>query len=536
MIQEELFKTKEGIILVVDDCPHTQTAVETILSEQGYKNILKASSGSEALSIINERNPDLVLLDVMIPEIDGFEVCSRLHSGKETADIPVIMLTAKISSEDLKKGFEVGAFDYIEKPFDNIGLIASIESALNLKQSKEDVRSYQNEKVEKKSKKNNRNIDGSSKKRILKLERENIELRREIAKHSQIEVALRESAKRYSAIVEECNDGIVILDGKKFVFVNQNVADLTGYSVEELYKLKFNDVFFSNHRHDILDSFFSHMAKKDQSPTYKLEALQKDGNTIPIEINGTWVEHPEKRELLILLRGISECQCENEKSKEKLGGFKHSKKEFKNFAYATYDDLGKLSKALPDYLQLLYKRIKNQYKTNFQKGTNSPFKYSQLVKCGKPFETTDCETVLEKALRNLTITIEEKGAVITHDPMPTVMADDLQLVQLFQNLIENAVKHRSEDVPYVHVSAEKKKDVWLFSALHNGIKIDQKNKDQISQKFSRLGEKKCSETRTDLSTCKKIVKRHGGKIWVDSEPKKGSTFCFTIPVRGGGKY
>ena len=138
MIQEEISKIKDKVILIVDDYPYNLTVVDSILRNEGYKNILMATSGSETLSLINETKPDLILLDIMMPDMDGFEVCKTLKDNEETKDIPVIMLTAKISSKDLKKAFEVGASDYIEKPFDNLELIARIESALKLKQSKAD--------------------------------------------------------------------------------------------------------------------------------------------------------------------------------------------------------------------------------------------------------------------------------------------------------------------------------------------------------------------------------------------------------------
>ena len=130
-------KANEVVILVVDDYPYNLTAVNAILSDAGYKDILMTSSGREALSILREKKVDLILLDIMMPDLDGFEVCSKLQSDEETSDIPIIMLTAKISSKDLKKGFELGAVDYIGKPFDKLELIARVQSALKLKQSRD---------------------------------------------------------------------------------------------------------------------------------------------------------------------------------------------------------------------------------------------------------------------------------------------------------------------------------------------------------------------------------------------------------------
>ncbi|HIE30943.1 MAG TPA: GHKL domain-containing protein, partial [Methanosarcinales archaeon] len=158
--------------------------------------------------------------------------------------------------------------------------------------------------------------------------------------------------------------------------------------------------------------------------------------------------------------------------------------------------------------------------------------FSRVGTRGKPFKSTDCALVLEQTLANLQMAIEDRGAVITHDALPTVMADDSQLVQLFQNLIENAIKFQSEDPPRIHISAEQKGDEWVFSVADNGIGIEPEFFDRIFVIFQRLhGVDEYSGTGIGLAVCKKIVERHGGHIWVESEPGKGSTFYFTIPAK-----
>ena len=130
--------------------------------------------------------------------------------------------------------------------------------------------------------------------------------------------------------------------------------------------------------------------------------------------------------------------------------------------------------------------------------------------------------------------IEESSAAVSHDPLPTVMADESQLIKLFQHLIGNAVKFREEEEPPgIHVSVEKRENEWLFSVQDNGVGIDPKHFERIFMIFQRLdSEANYHGTGIGLSICKKIVERHGGRIWVNSEPGKGSTFYFTIPIRG----
>jgi len=156
--------------------------------------------------------------------------------------------------------------------------------------------------------------------------------------------------------------------------------------------------------------------------------------------------------------------------------------------------------------------------------------YSRVGTRGKPFQPTDCQAVLNQVLANLKVAIEESGAVITQDHLPMVMADESQMAQLFQNLINNAIKFRGKASPQVHISAEQKEKDWVFSVRDNGIGIDPQYYERIFMLFQSLhSREEYPGTGMGLAICKKIVERHGGRIWVESEPGKGSTFYFTIP-------
>jgi len=157
--------------------------------------------------------------------------------------------------------------------------------------------------------------------------------------------------------------------------------------------------------------------------------------------------------------------------------------------------------------------------------------YSRVGTKGKPLEATDCNAVLADVFRDLAFTIEESGAVVTHDELPTMMADGTQLAQLFQNLVANAIKFSSGDQPKVHISFEQKEGSYVFAVTDNGIGIDPEYKDRIFVIFQRLhGKEEYPGTGIGLAVCKKIVERHGGQIRVDSESGKGSTFSWTIPI------
>jgi signal transduction histidine kinase len=155
--------------------------------------------------------------------------------------------------------------------------------------------------------------------------------------------------------------------------------------------------------------------------------------------------------------------------------------------------------------------------------------YSRAGNRGKPFALSDCSDVLERALLNLKVPLEESNAKVTYDELPEIMADSSQLVQLFQNLIHNAIKFHGKETPRIHVSAKQGERSWIFSVSDNGIGISPEQVEKIFEIFSRLHHDTYPGTGIGLATCKKIVEHHGGRIWVESTPGHGSVFFFTIP-------
>jgi light-regulated signal transduction histidine kinase (bacteriophytochrome) len=155
---------------------------------------------------------------------------------------------------------------------------------------------------------------------------------------------------------------------------------------------------------------------------------------------------------------------------------------------------------------------------------------SRVGRRGKAPAPTDVEAILDRTLTSLDKAIEETRAAVTHDPLPTVMADEAQLAQVFQNLIANAIKFQREDVPpQVHVSAERQDEEWVFSVADNGIGIDPEQAERIFHIFQRLHtEDEYPGLGMGLALCKRIVERHGGHIWMESTPGNGTTFLFTL--------
>jgi light-regulated signal transduction histidine kinase (bacteriophytochrome) len=156
--------------------------------------------------------------------------------------------------------------------------------------------------------------------------------------------------------------------------------------------------------------------------------------------------------------------------------------------------------------------------------------YAQTARAAIAIAPTSVEAVLASALSNLQLAIESSAARITFDPLPTVWMDATQLLQLLQNLIGNALKYRSADPPRIHLSATRAGNEWIFSVQDNGLGIDPRYHEHIFTVFKRLHGREFPGTGIGLATCKRILERHGGRIWVQSEPQKGSKFCFSVRI------
>ena len=241
----------------------------------------------------------------------------------------------------------------------------------------------------------------------------------------------------------------------------------------------------------------------------------------------------------------TEAEAIGEELKKIVTELERSNTELQQFAYVASHDLQEPLRMVASYTQLLSRRYAGKLDeaadefiayavdgaTRMQRLINDLLAYSRVSTQGKEFERTDCEAVLKQALANLRMALRESNAEVTHDPLPTIMGDDTQLVQLFQNLIGNAIKFRGEEPASVHVGVERKESEWLFCVRDNGIGMDPQYADRIFVIFQRLHSKEeYPGTGIGLSVCKKVVERHGGRIWVESQPGEGSTFYFTMPV------
>jgi len=246
-----------------------------------------------------------------------------------------------------------------------------------------------------------------------------------------------------------------------------------------------------------------------------------------------------------VVRDITERKQVQQALQHHAEELERSNAELEQFAYVASHDLQEPLRMITSYSQLLERRYRDRLDGDalefidyvvdgakrMQELINDLLAYSRVGTRGREFESVDMEAVYKRVLGNLQLAIEEQHAEVSHDPLPMVQGDGLQLVQLFQNLIANAIKFHGDAQPKVHVSVESGNDEATFCVHDEGIGIEPQYVERIFQVFQRLhGKGRYPGTGIGLAICKKIVERHGGRIWVESQPGQGSKFYFTLPL------
>jgi signal transduction histidine kinase len=397
---------KSGYVLIVDDQPNNLRLLSTTLTEAGYR-VRNAISGKMALMGIEKALPQLILLDIMMPQMDGYELCQHLKSDERTQHIPVIFLSALDNEWDKVKAFDVGGSDYITKPFHVKEVLSRVNNQLTIV--------YQQQQI--------------------------------VAQNRQL---------------QQQNQQLQQLNGE-LIRSNQNLEEFARIASHDLRSplqtmKAFGQLFYQKYQ-GVLDDKGTHYMNRILQAGDRMEQLIQD--------------------------------------------------------------------------LLNYSRVETQ---------------------GEEFEPTDCNQVVESVLANLDSVIQQQDAVITCERLPIVMADGIQLVQLFQNLISNALKFCAPEVaPEIKIAAElhqKRSSLsdesailspntpeptenkeWVFRIQDNGIGMEAAYFERIFKVFQRLHtSEEYPGTGIGLSICQKIVEHHGGEIWVESSLGVGTTFYFTIPA------
>jgi PAS domain S-box-containing protein len=353
------------------------------------------------------------------------------------------------------------------------------------------------------------------------------------------EEALQESERKYRNLVDNALVGIykTSLSGD-ILYVNESLARMMEFDSSK--ELLSGQVFSRYKNPEDRKALIDMLRQKGKVDNLELETVTKSGRTKHVLLNATL----DAGFISGMVLDISDRKRAEKKLEEAVAELKRSNAELDHFAHVASHDLKEPLLTIMSYLKLLERRYKGKLETETDQFISDAIKnamrmqtmiselleFSRVGRADKSFERTDSNAVLTNSLANLRNAIDQSNASVTHDPLPEVMADQVQLIQLFQNLISNALKFCGASPPRIHISAVKRDKEWVFSVRDNGIGIPEEHLGDVFELFQRLHKDKYPGTGIGLSTCKKIVERHGGRIWVESEAGKGSTFYFTLPA------
>jgi PAS domain S-box-containing protein len=506
----EFAEQQQPKILLVDDSQENLISLEAALAGLGQDLVL-AQSGTEALRHLLEDDFAAILLDVKMPDMDGFQTAELIRSRRRSRHTPILFLTAYKSDEHLFRGYDLGAVDFLFKPI--------VPEVLRSKVAV-----------------------------FVELSRNTTLLRR------QAEV-LGKAEQKFRSLLEAAPDAMIISsDEGRISLVNTQV-----------------EVMFGLQRSALLNGSIQALVPEwsglsaSAGGHKELKARRRDGTMFPAEISLSPLQTEEGPLVISAIRDITERKKAEDEIRslntrleqhvaertqqllESNEALRQSNDDLSQFAYAASHDLQEPLRMVSLYSQILERTYGNhldqkahQHIAFIVNGAQRMemllrdlLAYSQLGSLSEgPADAVDCMAVIQKVLLNLHASVEESRASITIDRLPTVRAHETRLVQLFQNLMGNAIKYHGSDPPKVHVAAERQEAHWLFSVQDNGIGIKPEYAQQIFGVFKRLHGNTYQGTGIGLAICQRIVERYGGRIWVESTPGNGSVFYFTIPSAG----
>jgi signal transduction histidine kinase len=396
---------EKTLILIVDDESSARDTLEAFLFREGY-DLAFAASGPEALACLDELEPDIILLDVIMPGMDGIEACQRLKTDKRWRNIPIILVTVLDSKEDLARGLDAGADDFLSKPVNDLELRARVRSMLRIKKQYD-------------------KLIGT------------------ITERKRVE----EQLQRYAAQLEQSNEEL-----KQFAYIVSHdlrapLTNLKGFCEELDYAL---GVIGS-----AMDTALPHLDEKQRLAA--TTALQEN---VP---------------------------------------------EALDFIDSSVTRMDRLVNALLELSRLGFRELK--------------------------FEPVDMGALVQATLQTLARQIEEGQVKVTVGRLPEVMADRTSMEQIMSNLLNNAVLYLDPDrAGEIEIIAECNDDEMTFRVRDNGRGIAEEDMDKVFAPFRRAGRQDVPGEGMGLPYVQALVRRHGGRIWCESQPGKGSTFYFTIPV------
>ncbi len=485
-------------VLIVEDEAIVAADLAGRLQRLGYEVAGVAAKGEEAVELACRFRPCLVLMDIRLEgPMDGIEAAEAI---RREHDAPVIYLTAHSDAATLARAKLTGPFGYILKPFEERDLATQIELALY--------------------------------------------------KH-QADRELREQREWLRVTLTSIGDAVLATDGAgRITFLNPVAESITGWKAADAAGRPVRDVFRIVNESDgqTLEDPVARVLAEGRTVALENHTalVAKDGRIVPIDDSAAPILDAAGKVIgaVLVFHDVTERRRAEERARRTLEELARSNRDLEQFAYAVSHDLKEPLRMVTGFSGLLkdryYGKLDEKADQYISFAAEAAERMNGLIddllayaRAGRDptDEQTDVSSAVDRAVGSLRASIEECSARVTVEPMPTVRGNPVELTQLFQNLLGNALKFRAGNVPEIHVGVRREEEQWVFEVRDNGIGIDPKFSERVFTIFQRLHTRdEYPGTGIGLAICKRIVERHGGSIWFESEPGKGSSFFFTLPA------
>ena len=495
-------------LLLVDDDRDNLLALQAILDPLGQELML-AESGTDALRLCLDHDFAAILLDVRMPEMDGFETAEMIRLRKRSRHTPILFLTAYRSDEQLFRGYDLGAVDFLFKPIVPEVLQSKVSVFVGLSRSE----------------------------RLLRRQAEE----------------LARTEKRFRAVLEAAPDAMLIT-------AEDGTIQLANSRVDALFRYPRETLLGTNIRTLIPEWVSPETGAAEVGlslplPGMRLTGVRQDASHFPADITRSLFSTADGLLITTAVRDatdqvdaetrIHRINLELERRvAERTVELTYSNEALRQFAWAASHDLQEPIRTVLAYTQWLAQitagtlgtraqqmiEIIERHATSLNQLLGALRQYIHVSESGQQeWIDLDSKAALNSALSVLQKMMEETGATVECGELPRIASIEILLVQIFQNLIGNAIKYRSAEPPKIRVSAEPVDSGWMFTVKDNGIGIDPKYKEYIFGVFRRLKGAEQSGTGIGLAICKAAAERLGGRIWVESTLGSGSTFRFILP-------
>ncbi len=510
-------QSRKSTILIVEDNLSNLRVLTNCLKQRNYKTPV-AQNGETALQRAKRIRPDLILLDVMLPGINGFEICRRLKADALTRDIPVIFMTALTGLEDKLKGFQAGAVDYITKPIQHEEVFARVSTHLRIQEQAAALTQA--------------NAEICDLNERLKVE------------NVRISGDLRESEYRYRTLVEEMTDGYCVIRDEHVIFANSTFCHMHGYQLEDIIGQPFARFVAEESRQKIIEMYAKNHQNMFMSHVFEYLRLTKDGSRFPTEMT-TKTAHYESTVVDIgICRDISE-RIELEKRiraaermayvgkittslsheiRNPLSAIKMNLQILKKIHHFDADDVEHLDISIQEVMRL--EGISNEL-LNFAKPLH--LKYSQC----------QINQIISSCLTLLRVDSEKKQIAVISDfdqKIPAIQADEKKLVQVFLNILLNAFEV-SEPEGTIRITSR-----YCQDTKHAGVEVEIEDegagipKQQVQEIFEPFFTTKPQGTGLGLTNVKQIVEAHHGKVEAANRHPRGAVFRVWLPVENDSDF